>query len=72
MLLDFDSDASLKLFLFNLEEYPDSWHAYFDLGFSYKIRGEIELAKEALLKAQEKEPDNREVKELLKDLEKTE
>ena len=41
MLIDFDSDASLKLFLFNLEEYPDSWHAYFDLGFSYKIRGEI-------------------------------
>jgi len=70
MLLDYDLDTSVKLFLFNQEEYPGSWHAYFDLAYSYKLKGEIDLAKNALLKAQEKEPDNKDVKELLKDLEK--
>ena len=69
MLVDYNIDASIKLFLFNQEEYPDSWHTYFDLAFSYKLKGDIDLAKKAIIKAQEKEPDNKDVKELLKDLE---
>ena len=29
MIIDYDLGASEKLFLFNQEEYPDSWHVYF-------------------------------------------
>ena len=72
MIIDHDLDASVKLFLFNQEEYPDSWHTYYDLAYSYKLKGDIGLAKKTLLKAQEIKPDNKEVKELLKDLEKEE
>jgi dienelactone hydrolase len=68
-IIDYDLGASEKLFLFNREEYPDSWHVYFDLAFAYKIKGDINLAKEAITKAQEIEPDNNEVKDLLKELE---
>jgi len=70
MLLDYGLDASIKLFLFNQEEYPDSWHANFDLAYSYKIKGDINLAIKALLQAQEKEPDNTNINELMKELEK--
>lgn len=69
MIIDGHLDASIKLFLFNQEEHPGSWHAYFDLAYAYKLKGEIDLAKKTLFKAQEKEPDNEEVKKLLKDLE---
>ncbi len=68
-IIDYDLGASEKLFLFNREEYPDSWHVYFDLAFLYKIKGNIELAKTTLSKAQEIEPDNKDVKDLLKELE---
>lgn len=69
MLLDYDLSASEKLFLFNQEEYPGSWHVYFDLAYSYKLKGDIDLAKKILLKAEEKEPDNKDVQDLLKELE---
>ena len=72
MIIDYNLDASVKLFLFNQEEYPDSWHAYYDLAFSYKLKGEIDLAKIAILKAQEIDPNNMDVRELLNDLEKEE
>jgi len=68
MLLDYDGDASVKLFKFNIEEYPDSWHAYYDLGFSYKINGEMDQAKEALLKAQQMNPENMDISKLLSEL----
>lgn len=69
MLVDYDLDASIKLFLFNQEEYPDSWHTYVDLAFSYKLKGDIDLARKALNKAKEIEPDNKDIKELLNELE---
>ncbi|MBE0676301.1 MAG: tetratricopeptide repeat protein, partial [Bacteroidales bacterium] len=52
----------------NIEEYPDSWHAYYDLGFSYKINGEMDQAKEALLKAQQMNPENMDISQLLSEL----
>ena len=72
MIIDYNLDASVKLFLYNQEEYPDSWHAYYDLAFTYKLKGEIDLAKIAVLKAQEIDPNNMDVKELLNDLKKEE
>lgn len=68
MLLDYDGSASVKLFKFNIEEYPDSWHAYYDLGFSYKINGEMDQAKEALLKAQQMNPENMDISKLFSEL----
>ncbi len=68
MIIDYDLGASEKLYLFNQQEYPDSWHVYFDLAFLYKIKGDKELAKKALSKALEIEPDNKDVKALLKEL----
>lgn len=68
MLLDYDGNASVKLFKFNIEEYPDSWHAYYDLGFAHKINGEMDQAKEALLKAQQMNPDNMDISKLLSEL----
>jgi hypothetical protein len=71
-IIDYDLGASEKLFLLNCKEYPDSWHVYFDLAFLYKIKGEIDLAKITLLKAQKIESDNKDVIELLKELENNE
>ncbi len=68
MLLDYDGNASVKLFKFNIEEYPDSWHAYYDLGFSHKINGEMDQAKEAMLKAQQLNPENMDISKLLSEL----
>ncbi len=69
MIIDYDLGASEKLFLFNQQEYPRSWHVYFDLAFLYKIKGAKELAKKMLMKAQAIEPRNKEIKDLLEQLE---
>ena len=71
-VIDYDLGASEKLFLFNQQEYPNSWHVYFDLAFLYKIKGDMDLAKITLMKAQEIEPDNKKVETLLKEIVKEE
>ncbi|MBI9071041.1 MAG: hypothetical protein JEY94_05560 [Melioribacteraceae bacterium] len=68
MLIDYDADASEKLYLFNQKEYPDSWHVYFDLAFSYRLKGDVDSAKKALLNAQQLNPDNSEISELLNEI----
>lgn len=70
MILDYDLSASEKLFLFNQEEYPGSWHVYFDLAYFYKLKEDTDLAKKTLLKAQEIEPNNKDVISLLEELDK--
>ncbi len=67
-LIDYDIESSVKLFAFNTEQYPNSWHAYFDLGFSYQLKNELDLAKKAFLKAQEMNPDNNNIKIKLAEL----
>ena len=67
-LLDYDIDASVKLFVFNTEKYQNSWHAYFDLGYCYQLKNEMDLAKKALLKAQEMNPENNDIKKILAEL----
>mgnify|MGYP001413969101 CR=1 FL=1 len=69
MLIDYDIDAAIKLLQFNRDEYPASWHVYYDLAFSYKIKGDFNSAKTTLLKALELGNDNKDVKDLLKELE---
>lgn len=68
MLLDYNLDASEKLFLLNQAAYSDSWHVYYDLAFVYKLRGEAELAIKTLAIAEAKDPDNMDVKSLHEEL----
>jgi len=70
MLYDKYLDDSIKLFYFNTEEYPNSWLTHFYLGYAYKAKGNLGLAKISLLKAQELNPEEEETKKLLSELEK--
>ena len=72
MLLDRDIPNAIRVFAFNTKEYPDSWHAYFDLAFAYKLKGDMGLAKTALLKAQKMNPENNDISKLMNELTKQE
>ncbi len=63
-----DKEITNWLYLQNVKYSPDSWRAYFDLGYIYKEKGESLLAKEALLKAKELNPENTDITDLLKEL----
>lgn len=69
MLFDKYLDDAIKLFYYNTEEYPDSWLAHFYLGYAYKAKNNLSLAKTSLLKAQELNPEEVETKKLLSELE---
>jgi len=58
-------DLSIKLFQFNIENHPNSWHTYYLLGLAYKNNDMPSSAKSALLKAQELNPENTEITKLL-------
>lgn len=68
MLLDYDIESSVKLFAYNTKQFPNSWHAYYDLGFSYQIKNEPYLAKEAYLKAHDLNPENQEIINIISEL----
>ena len=61
-------DIATWLYLQNVKYNPDSWQAYFDLGFIYKEKGKTLLANEALLKARELNPENTDIADLLNEL----
>lgn len=65
MLQDNHIDIAIELFQFNIENHPDSWQAYYLLGFACKNNDRPVLAKSALLKAQELNPGNAEITNLL-------
>ena len=65
MFRDADTDEAIQLLLFNKKMHPDSWQTQFELGFTYKLKGDLSLAKEAVLKAQHLNPENREIISLL-------
>lgn len=65
---DPDIDAAMQLLLFNVERHPNSWQAQFELGFTYKLKEELILAKEHLLKARELNPENPEIIKLLNEI----
>lgn len=70
MLLDYDIESSVKLFTYNTEQFPTSWHAYYDLGFSYQIQNKPYLAREAYLKAYDLNKENQEIINILAELSK--
>ena len=68
MFIDRNIETAIPLLTFNTEMHPDSWQANFELGFAYKEKGELSLSKEALLKAQQLNPDNSEITKLLNEV----
>lgn len=65
MLQDNYIDVSIRLFQFNIENHPDSWKAYYLLGLAYRNNEEPLLAKKVLIKAQELNPENTDIADLL-------
>jgi Flp pilus assembly protein TadD len=59
---------SIWLYLKNAEYHPDSWQAHYDLGYIYSSKGETILAKNALLKAKELNPENTDIATLLNEV----
>ena len=68
MFIDSKIDLAIWLYIINVKNHPDSWQAYFDLGYSYKEKGEAILARKALLKAKELNPENPEIANLLNEV----
>ncbi len=60
--------SAIQLLLFNIKMHPNSWQAYYELGFTYKLNGDLPLAKETLMKAQELNPENTEIVSLLDEI----
>jgi len=68
MFRDSYADESIQLLLFNTKNHPNSWQAHFELGNTYKIQGDLSLAKKSLLKAQPLNPENTEIIKLLNEI----
>lgn len=71
LIRDYNMDAAIQILLFNNEQHPESWQIHFELGITYKLAGQTELAKNSLLIAQELNPENDEIIELLKEINET-
>ncbi|MDX5583685.1 MAG: tetratricopeptide repeat protein [Aureibaculum sp.] len=68
MFIDKDISTSIRLYLANVELHPNSWQAYYKLGFCYKKANNLTLAKEALKKAIEMQPNNPDVLKLMEEV----
>lgn len=65
MFRDSDMNATVQLLLFNNEMHPDSWQPLYELAYAYKVNGNLALAKEKVLEAQQLNPENSEIFNLL-------
>jgi len=65
---DPNTDASIQLLLINEKMHPNSWQILLELGSTYKMNGDLSLAKETVLKAQQLNPENSEIISLLKEI----
>jgi hypothetical protein len=65
MFRDSDMNATVQLLLFNNEMHPDSWQPLYELAYAYKVNGYLALAKEKVLEAQQLNPENSEIINLL-------
>ncbi len=72
MFRDSDVNVSIQLLLFNMEMHPDSWKPLYELAYCYKVNGDLTLAKETVLKAQQLDPENSEIAHLLEEINKAE
>jgi hypothetical protein len=72
MYRDSDLNVSVQLLMFNMEMHPDSWKPLYELAYGYKVNGDLTLAKETALKAQQLDPENSEITHLLEEINKAE
>jgi hypothetical protein len=72
MYRDSDLNVSVQLLMFNMEMHPDSWKPLYELAYAYKVNGDLTLAKETVLKAQQLDPENSEITHLLEEINKAE
>ena len=70
MLRDSNVELAIELLLFNVEMHPNSWQAHFELGYTYKIKGDLSLSRKALIEAQNLDPDNSNITELINEIDK--
>jgi hypothetical protein len=68
MFIDKKTDLAIWLYINNAKNHPDSWQAHYDLGYAYKEKGETLLSKNALLKAEELNPGNSDISDLLREV----
>jgi hypothetical protein len=68
MFIDNHINTAIQLLTFNTTNHPDSWRAHYELGFAYKVNGDLTLSKQTLLKAQQLNPDNDEITKLLDEI----
>ena len=61
-------EEAIKLFKLNVEEYPESANVYDSLGEGYMNNGQIDLAIENYERSLELNPDNNNVREILRQL----
>jgi CubicO group peptidase (beta-lactamase class C family) len=65
-----EMDNAIKVFLFNVELYPDNSNVYDSLAEAYMMNDDLKLAIDAYKKSLELNPDNINAKEMLKVLQK--
>jgi tetratricopeptide (TPR) repeat protein len=63
-----DKDIAIWLYQKSLKYNPDSWETHYNLGSFYKENGEPILATNALLRAQEINPENTKITDLLNEI----
>jgi len=68
MFIDKDISTSIRLFLTNIELHPESWQAYYNLGFCYKKENNLSLAKDALKRAIDLQPNNSDILKLMEEV----
>lgn len=62
-------ESAIEIFKINIENYPNSSSAYFDLGNAYLLKGDKKEAKVNFIKALEINPENKRAKDILKKIE---
>lgn len=72
MFIDGNIDLAIFLGMNNVDKHPDSWKAHYNLAYMFKEKGETALSKNSLLKAKALNPDNAEIVDLLKEVNKME
>ena len=68
----YNKDMAIWLYQKSLKYRPDSWETHYGLAHIYKDKGETLLAKEELLKAEELDPGNTDITDLLNEISKIE
>jgi tetratricopeptide (TPR) repeat protein len=68
MFIDNEVSKAIRLYKTIIELYPNSWQAYYNLGICYKKENNLSLAKNALKRALEVQPNNPDILKLMEEV----